>query len=1110
MMRLMSCVFRWLAIFFLAVSMLACGGGGGGGGGGGDGGRSDPGRSFDYSGVSTQAELDAGNVEALAVGSYAGSLAGSVSIGSSMTQRTLTPGDINQYQGQRMLQAIKTSARQVDYAAATLASAGTASGLGTNTVYGSCGGSLRISIDVNESTGNFTGTFIYDGYCNSGVSVTGSGQLDGIVNLSSNQLQRIRLSFSLLSITEPQGAYDLAGQIEMLFNADESETARMDVLLREGDGGKVYWLYDYVVTTTYTGVNADIDIAGRYYDPDHGYVDLRTETPVRYRSSDDWPLQGVLVLTGADGAWVRLSFGGPGYCRLEADFDGAPGVDWMDDYWFVSGIDNSPPVANAGPDRTVVPDVAVVLDGSASYDPEDHAIFFSWSFVSCPATGCPTLDNLNPYISTTSFTPTATGRYILQLSVYDGQLSSPLDRVVIDVVAGVPAEPDLMSRQWTYGIFGNRIGSSGIQAADIDKDGAIEIVAGASAFDFGSNKFWYIVRYTDSGEYRQVWFSPVYRSTIQRIVTADKDGDGIHEIYVGLADGNIRIYDGLTLDQVGTLATGAGLSAMVIGDTDGDGELEIVCSDGSDLRVYAAGTLDLLWSSSNWGGQALAIGNVDGDASPEIVATTNNGHGYVVNGADQTLQWDYLNGFGQLVETGDIDGDGMEEIVGAAAWYRIMTFDADAKTPGAEISTDMDIDALRVADTDGDDLPEILYGDRQRSAVYCHDGSTLELRWSVNNLNSGVGDIALGDVDGDGALEVIWAAGGQSTGEDHLFVAGIPDGTIEWYNVHLDGPLNAVDVGDVDDDGEDEIVMVSFESNSGYDEGVIHIFDARTHALEWRSTDLPGITSYSGVHAVKIGDVDDDGASEFVIATSDLFGGVIQVYGGTTRSPERTSIEYAGVVFTNILIEDVDGDGETEIVAGQKVLNIAASAAHIVVFNGATAMEEWQSDALGAASTVEDIVIADMDNDENLEIVVSTGSVTHQMDWLEAMPATALAVNDIDKDGDVEILAGRTTGEVAVYGGATFELESTPYPAPSQAITALLVDDVNNDGADELIIGGDAGLMAFDTGAGELLWRSGVLGEDLGRYNQLVSCDPDGDGLRDLVVGSGVALYQFE
>jgi hypothetical protein len=35
----------------------------------------------------------------------------------------------------------------------------------------------------------------------------------------------------------------------------------------------------------------------------------------------------------------------------------------------------------------------------------------------------------------------------------------------------------------------------------------------------------------------------------------------------------------------------------------------------------------------------------------------------------------------------------------------------------------------------------------------------------------------------------------------------------------------------VDDDGKDEIVMVSFESESGYDEGIIYIFDALTHEL---------------------------------------------------------------------------------------------------------------------------------------------------------------------------------------------------------------------------------------------------------------------------------------
>ena len=174
----------------------------------------------------------------------------------------------------------------------------------------------------------------------------------------------------------------------------------------------------------------------------------------------------------------------------------------------------------------------------------------------------------------------------------------------------------------------------------------------------------------------------------------------------------------------------------------------------------------------------------------------------------------------------------------------------------------------------------------------------------------------MADVEGDGSTKVIWGSGATSTGPDFLYIADMQTRQIEWQNMDIDGPLSAVDVGDLDGDGKNEIAMVSFGSNSGYDEGVIHVFDAQTHALKWQT--LLGIPDWMGVRSVKDQEMSIMMAiQEMVVTSAKIYDGVIQVWDGKTQSLKRQSAGYNGNFFTALAIGDADSDGRTEIVAGQ-------------------------------------------------------------------------------------------------------------------------------------------------------------------------------------------------
>lgn len=92
----------------------------------------------------------------------------------------------------------------------------------------------------------------------------------------------------------------------------------------------------------------------------------------------------------------------------------------------------SPPLADAGPDQDVAVGDPVLLDASASYDPEGDTLSYLWQVVSLPEGSKATLSD--PTDVAAAFFADRTGVYVISLVVNDGLLDSDTDYV--QVVAG--------------------------------------------------------------------------------------------------------------------------------------------------------------------------------------------------------------------------------------------------------------------------------------------------------------------------------------------------------------------------------------------------------------------------------------------------------------------------------------------------------------------------------------------------------------------------------------------------------------------------------------------------------------------------------------------------
>jgi len=125
--------------------------------------------------------------------------------------------------------------------------------------------------------------------------------------------------------------------------------------------------------------------------------------------------------------------------------------------------ENSPPVAKAGPDQSVLLGQVVSLDGSASSDVDGQALTFAWSLTSAPTGSTATVSDPSAVKPTIQLDKT--GQYTLQLVVNDGTIDSEPDTVVISTQNSPPvanAGPDQTVALTT------RVVLNGSQSSDAD------------------------------------------------------------------------------------------------------------------------------------------------------------------------------------------------------------------------------------------------------------------------------------------------------------------------------------------------------------------------------------------------------------------------------------------------------------------------------------------------------------------------------------------------------------------------------------------------------------------------------------------------------------------
>lgn len=662
---------------------------------------------------------------------------------------------------------------------------------------------------------------------------------------------------------------------------------------------------------------------------------------------------------------------------------------------------------------------------------------------------------------------------------------------------------------WRTSALGTGIGATGIWPMDTDADGTHEIILGGG-FLFGGNSHWSILDYNEARKsYEIAWQSAPYYlyGTWSPSISALRaiEVDTTKRVWVGLSNGNVDVVDALTRETLQTLAfSGSAITDFAVGDADNDGHLDVAVLTSSAIYLVDPITLTPTATIAH-GGHRFAIGNVDDDANLEVVL--NTGFVLEITGTSTTVQWQAASPFGAQIDLADIDADGREELVAAEGWQLIRAFDVEAESYKWSVSTSHDIGALRLIDVTGDDVPEVIYGDGQWGAIHVIDAATTTELWYVSNPEHGTTDVAVFDSDGDGELEIMWGAGYSSTGPDYLFVHDLATRAREWQSNDYGGPYRAVDLGDVDADGELEIVVGSSESLSGYGSGLIMVFDARTKALEWSSSSngLGGF-SYTGVHALELVNVDADPQLEIVVGTDRSYDGALYVIDGLTHEVQNEAIYDSGSPLGVLDAADLTGDGYPEIIAGNFVEHTGSPGTFIYVLDPRTGDIVWRSAALAAGfAAITDIEVVDA-GDPGADILAVHDSV-HLVRWSDrrhristTMSYLAATAGDVHAATGNEILAGTQVGTIDILDGESLDVLAS-YEVCSSPINAIMMHAIN-----QVVVACERSLVVYNLADEEIVDATTVAFDQLGAKGSLVRAV---DGHRSLILTGGSEALLF-
>jgi hypothetical protein len=278
--------------------------------------------SIDFAGKTSQAAINSTNAKGLSGGAFAGGITRFKAASAGLNRDSMAT-QIGAFRPLRLPLVLKDSLQKVETASTAIAFFKPAVETKRGTLQGSCGGRLSYLVDFIVESGVFNGSFLFENYCDYGVTLAGETDIDGTYRVDTGDYTTAHFSFADLA----DGTITLDGDISIDF-LHPPITATFSAHSKNIESRQVYWLRDYSMNITEFAGYIEIEIFGTFYHPDYGFVNLTTTEPFIVHHEDDWPTSGLFVIQGEQNTQAELSALDQLTCSIAADTDGDGVFDW--------------------------------------------------------------------------------------------------------------------------------------------------------------------------------------------------------------------------------------------------------------------------------------------------------------------------------------------------------------------------------------------------------------------------------------------------------------------------------------------------------------------------------------------------------------------------------------------------------------------------------------------------------------------------------------------------------------------------------------------------------------------------------------------------------------